>query len=64
MRKRPKKGSSVLDAQRVTELAEAVVDGLTPDWRSEEGSSADPIERGVISKLKAVQAEYEKQLAR
>ena len=44
------------DPRRVTELAEAVADGQTPDWASAEGSSADPIERGVIANLRAVQS--------
>lgn len=43
-------------AQRVTDLAEAVADGRTPDWQSAELSSSDSVERGVIAKLRAVQA--------
>ena len=44
----------MLEAQRITDLAEAIADGRTPDWQSEELSSADPAVRGLISNLKAV----------
>lgn len=46
----------MLDSQRVTDLAEAVADGRIPDWLAAESSSADSVERGVIGKLRAVQA--------
>ena len=45
----------MLDAQRVTELAEAVADGRDLDWLSTESSSTDAIERKLIAKLRAVQ---------
>src|SRR5215218_204337 len=50
-----RRGGLVSEAQRITHLAEAVADGRTPDWQSEELSAADSAERGLISKLKAVQ---------
>lgn len=46
----------MLNPQRLTELAEAVADGRTPDWASAESSAADPVERGVILQLRAVQS--------
>ena len=45
----------MLDPRRVTELAEAVADGRTPDWASAESSASDAVERGVIAELRALQ---------
>ena len=45
----------MLDSRLVTELAEAVADGRTPDWASAESSASDAVERGVIAELRALQ---------
>ena len=49
--------SAVLDAeQRLTALAEAVADGLLPDWDSAESDAADEAERVVVRHLRAIAA--------
>jgi tetratricopeptide (TPR) repeat protein len=44
----------MLDPQRVTALAEAIADGVSPDWESAESDSVDRDERETIAKLRAV----------
>src|SRR5687768_16170369 len=44
----------MLDAHRLTQLAEAVADGETPDWSSAEQDSDDVELRGAIAQLRAV----------
>lgn len=41
---------------RVSDLAEAVADGRTPDWIAAEALTDDPVERAVITKLRALQS--------